>query len=364
MFSFSSVKSQDKKDAFYDSIQKYLYEDPNKAIEVANKMITNETDPDKKIKYYLYLSKAYTAKRNPDESLKVLLKAQELLKTTVDVQSKIDVLITIAIQYQQMELYQKSFATLDEVDKLCQQLTPEFSDQKNSWLGKTFAIKGIIYKSQKNNDIALQKFLSAINYFQKAEQNIPTVNNISIVYYNIGYCYLNLDQIQNSEKYFQKAIEYAKKSKAQSLEAYALKGLAESYGQQNNRDKAIEFLEIAKNKADKIDDLSLDEGIYKALSENYLSRGQFGLYLKNNEIYKKVQFEKQQSELKSINTLINNIGDQQKVQLEKAGKESWMTKIILIVISILLSAFVLIRTIKINSQNKIYKKKIRELIAK
>lgn len=362
LLSFSFTKSQEKRDVFYESIQSYLYEDPNKAIQVATKIINSEKDPDKKIKYYLYLSKAYTAKRNPDESLKVLLKAQELLKTTANVKSKIDVLITIAIQYQQMELNQKSFAMLDEVDKLCKNLNPEFYDQKNSWLGKTFAIKGIIYKSQKNNEIALQKFFSSITYLEKAAQDTPAINNISIVYYNIAYCYSNLDQLQASEKYFYKSIEFAQKSNAQSLEAFAMKGLAEIYALQNKRTQAIQLLETAKIKAEKIDDLSLDESIYYGLSENYLSNGEFDLYIKNNELYKKVQFEKEQSELNSINTLINNIENQEFDELQKVEKESWVIKIIVIFISVLISVILLMKTLKISKENKISKKKIRELI--
>lgn len=364
LLSFSLVKSQEQKDAYFESIQAYLYEDPNKAIEVAQKIINVETNPDKKIKYYLYLSKAYTAKRNPDESLKVLLKAQELLKTTVNIQSKIDVLITIAIQYQQMELYQKSFLVLNEVDKLCSNLPSELLSQKNSWLGKTFAIKGIIYKSQKNHELALQKFFSAISYFEKTEQNIPNINNISIVYYNIGYCYFNLNKIPDSEKYFYKSIEFAKKSTALSLEAYALKGLADSYAKQNNRKQAIELLQLAKNKADKIDDLSLDEGIYSALAENYLSTGQFNLYLKSNDLYKKVKFEKEQSELKSINTLINNLENQELIKLTETTESSWIIKILLIASCILISGILLMKTVKIYRKNQIKKNKIAELIAK
>ena len=227
LFSFN-LKSQKHKDSLYNRIQTYLYKDPDKAIEVAKKILKSETNIDEKIKYTLYLSKAYTAKRNTDESYKTLLKAQDLLKKSTNIESKIEVLLIIAIQYQQMELYNKTFETLEEVDAISQNLNPNLDKKKHSWLGKSFAVKGFIYKSQGNLDIALTKFFNSIAEYQKAEQSIPIVSNTSIVYYNIGYCYLNKRNYASAEKYFRKSIEFAEKSKAESLKDYALKGLAEN----------------------------------------------------------------------------------------------------------------------------------------
>ncbi len=364
IFSIFLFKGQEKTDPALESISKYLYENPDKAIEEGKKLIDSETDIDKKIRYYLYLSKAYTAKRSTDESLKTLLEAQNLLKTTNDLKSKIDVLINIAIQYQQMELFSKCFDALDEAESLCADLGPESDLQKNSWLGKSNAVKGIIYKSQGNNDIALEKFFSAVGFLEKAEQNNPTVNNLSIVYYNIGYSFFNLKNIPKAETYFQRSLQYATKSGAQSLQAFALKGLAESYTSQNNHQKALELLEQARQKSQKIGDLSLDEGIYKGLAENYLSAGEFERYLKNNEAYKKSKFGREQSELKSIDSFINNLENHYNQEVKKVNYTNFFIRVIILIIGLLASLFFISRIMKINKENKNKSEKIKELISK
>lgn len=350
---FSQANSQESNNASLKKIQPYLYENPDKAIEIATQLIKSETNIDKKISYYLYLSKAYTAKRNSDQSYKTLLKAQELLKETKDIKSKIDVLILIAIQYQQMELYSKSFETLDQVDALCKNLGNNFQLQKKSWLGKSYAIKGIIYKSQGNIEIALEKFFNSISFFENAEQSIPTISNISIVYYNIGYSYHILKNFDKAEKYFYQSLNYARKSNAQSLEAYALKGLAENYSLQNNPKKAIELLKEAKTKSEKIGDLILNEGIYEGLSENYLNIGNFKEYLYNNDFYRKIKFEREQNDLKSINSLLNNLEIDKNKEIQNINVKYNILIVFIISVSILFILFVkkilkLIKLIKLN----------------
>ena len=359
-----AVKSQQEKDSVYESIQHLLYDNPDQAIAVAKKQIATETDIDKKIKYQLYLSKAYTAKRNSDESYKALLEAQKSLEATKNIQSKIDVLILIAIQYQQMELYNKSFEILDEADALCQQLEPEYDSQKYSWLGKSYAVKGIIYKSQGNNEIALEKFFNAIKNFEKAPNSVPTNNNISVVFYNIGACYLNLKNFYNAEKYFQKSVEFAKKSDAQSLKAYALKGLGENYSAQNNPQKAIEMYESAALLSKNIGDLVLNEGIYKGLSDNYLRLGNFEKYNQNNELFKKAQFDKEQNELKSINSLLENLNNENQESQKSIKKNHALLNLLFILIALFGSGFMLFKAYQKNKINTENKKKLQEILTK
>lgn len=356
-------KSQKEKDTVYDNIQSYLYEDPAEAIKIAQKLIKAETNIDKKIKYTLYLSKAYTATRNTDESYKTLLKAQELLKNSTDVVSKIDVMLIIAIQYQQMELYNKSFETLDKADEMCNQLDPKYEKQKNAWLGKSFAVKGIIYKSQGNMDIALQKFLTSLKYLEKAEQSTPNVNNTSIVYYNIGYCHLNSRKFSESERSFKKSIEFAEKSKAESLTAYAMKGLAENYAMQRENQKSLELLSLANEKSESIGDLLLNEGIAKSMAYNYLSLGNFDQYLANYDRYKKIQFNREQSDLKSINSLLNNLDVNLNAEVKKQSKKALITNFLLILVSILISSFLAWKIFQKNRKNKLSQKKLENLFS-
>ena len=356
-----AAKSQANNDSIFASIQNFLYENPDSAISETKKLITTEQNLDKKIKYYLFLSKAYTAKRNTDKSYKTLLKAQELVKNSKDLNAKIDVLLLIAIQYQQMELFNKSFEALNEVDLLCKNIS-DTNKQKYAWLGKSFAVKGMIYKAQANLEISLQKFFSAISNLEKAEQTVPNINNTSIVYYNIGYIYLNRNQFSTAEKYFRKSISYASKSNAKSLEAYALKGLAENYMLQNQNEKALEILKLAAEKSRDIGDLLLDEGIYKGLAENNLSTGNFEEYLKNNENYKSIKFQREQSELQSINSLIDDLEQKKKNQFKEMESKNWAFNLGIILLSIVVSLVLLMKSRSKLQKNKIVAKKLAKLM--
>lgn len=360
-FICSTANSQEKKDVVFDSLKKHLYDDPDTAILKVKKLINSEQDLDKKIKYLLFLSNAYGAKRNTDESYKTLLKAQELLKSSKDVDSKIVSLLLIAFQYQQMELYNKSFEALEQVDLLCQKVS-DSNKEKYAWLGKSFALKGMIYKSQGNLDISLQKFLSAIKNLEKSEQAAGNINNLSIIYYNIAYIYLNKKQFSTAEKYFNQSVSYASQSKAKSLEAYAMKGLAENYTLQNQNDKALIYLKKAAEKSQDIGDLVLDEGIAKLLAENYLVLGKFDDYLKNNESYKRIKFEREQGELKSINSLIDNMELSKTKEINSVKKNHFQINLVLIIISLIISIILFLKSLKKYRTNKTSRLKIAKLM--
>lgn len=299
--------AQIKEDAHLKKINVYLYQDPDKAISEGVKLEEKATENDTKINYLVFLSKAYTAKRDLDKSLETLLKAQELLKKSNNPIIKIDVYIIIAIQYQHMELYNKSFEMLDKAEYIAQNLDAKLDTIKYSWLGKSNAVKGIIYRTQGNYEIAHSKLLKAIYFFKKADESIPNNNNISIVYYNIAYNYIDQTNYKEAHNYFLKSLYFAEKSDAKSLQAFALKGLADNYAIQDKPEKSLQLLNKANLLASKIGDLTLNSGIYKGLANNYLTIGDFNSYIKNNDIYKKIVFDREQIELKSINSFIDNL---------------------------------------------------------
>ena len=59
---------------------------------------------DERAHLYMLISNAYIAKRNNDSSLFYILKATDLINTTTLITTKIKILNSVAVQYQQMEL--------------------------------------------------------------------------------------------------------------------------------------------------------------------------------------------------------------------------------------------------------------------
>ena len=76
---------------------------------------------------------------------------------------------------------------------------------------------------------------------------------------------------QLAKQNFEQAFEYAKGINALSLQAFALKGLAQVYTLEGNYQLAIETLNNAMVLSSSVDDLILNQEIYKGLSENYLA---------------------------------------------------------------------------------------------
>lgn len=337
-----------------------IYDNPENAIKIGKDLLEKDNDINTSIKIYMLLSTAHIAKRNFDESLKYILKAKELSQKTNDAKNQASVLIAVAIQYQQMELFSKSLETLNEADTYLAK-TPD-SPERYLETARSYAIRGMIYKSQSNSEIALEKFLIALQNFEKAPLSKTASSNVSVVYYNIGYCYLNLNQIDNAQKAFLQSVNYARKNHAKSLEAFALKGMAEMYKQKREYQTAIDLLQKAENLSKNTGDIVLNEGIYKEMSDNYLALRQQDLYQLYNRKYFEMRFKRKENELTSINRVIDNHNKDTSAKNKEIKSYYIYLMIISSVISLMIISVFLYLISKIKKQNKKYQREIQQII--
>ena len=338
-----------------------IFDNPEKAITIAKNLLKKEKDINKSITIYLLLSTANIAKRNFDESLQYILKAKELAQKTNDPKMQISVLVSVAIQYQQMELFSKSLETLNEADILLEKL-PDSVPEKLVETARSYAIRGMIYKSQSNSEIALEKFLISIKNFEKVKVKKNSFANMSVVYYNIGYCYINLNKTEKAKSAFLESINYAQKSNAKSLEAFALKGLAEMHKQKHENEIALNLLIKAENLCKNTGDLVLNEGIYKEMSENYLATGRPDLYQTYNKKYFEMRFKREQNELTSINHSIDNHNKETVKKSSEIKNHYKYLTISVVAISVILIALFSFLSMKIRRQNRNYQREIHKLI--
>ena len=357
-----SVSGQDISiDSLLSKAQLNIYQNPETSIQIGKSLLLKEKNQDKIISIYLILSKAYISQRNFDESMKYTLQAQEAIDKTKDFRKKISILISIAIQYQQMELFNKSFETLDEAYAIISEY-PQNDQQKYQEIAKIFAVRGMIYKSQGNSEIALKKLLTSLENLEKAKPNPSILGNMSVVLYNIGYCYLDLEQPKKAAAYFIKSNNFARKANAKSLEAFALKGLAETYTLKAQHTEAIKLLENAENLSRNIGDLVLNEGIYKGLADNYLALNTFQKYQFFNKKYQETKFEREQSELNSINRAIDAQTEINRKNIEKLKINYLIYKSLILTSGIITIAILVYLIIQKMKKNKKYSKKIGKLI--
>jgi tetratricopeptide (TPR) repeat protein len=357
--SFSGQKISD--DSLMKKAQLEIYDNPEKAINIGKSLLKKEKDVKKLIAIYLLLSTANIAKRDFDISLKYILKAKELAQKTNDPKTQTTVLVSVAIQYQQMELFSNSLETLHEAYQYLSKL-PDDTREKHFETARINAIRGMIYKSQSNSEIALEKFLKSIEHFEKIGQKKSTYANMSVVYYNIGYCYLNLNQNDKAEQAFLQSIHYAQENQAKSLEAFALKGMSELYKQKREHQMALNLLIKAENLCKNTGDLILNEGIYKEMADNYLAMGNQNLYQVYNKKYFEMHFQRTQNELNSINQSIDNHNKETFLKSEELKSRHYYLIASVIGFGILVIAILLILIFKIRKENKKYHKEIQQMI--
>jgi len=356
---FSSGKNPS--DSLFKKVQMGIYENPDLSLKLARQLLKTEKNPDKIIEIYLLVSNVYLAKRNFDESLRYILKAKESLNRNTDANTRANVLISIAVQYQQMELFSKSLETLDEAEAFHSNL-PKESSIRHSAIGKTYAIRGMIYKSQSNPEMALDKFLIAEKNLKYAKASVPNFANLSVILYNIGYCYIGMDRYRESKFYFLQSIENAKKADAKSLEAFALKGLAEMYMLNGQYPQSVKMLSQAENLSQNVGDLVLNEGIYKGLADNYLALNELENYKIFNKKYIEIRFQREQIELKSINRSIENQTEESnKKRQSVSARFNRINMAVIMTFSILLTGFIIL-ILRNRKANNRFKKQIQELM--
>lgn len=347
-------------DSLIKQANQEIYNNPDNSIRISKRLLQKEKDVKQLVRIYLLLSTASIAKRDFDGSLRYLLQARELVEKTNDPAIKTTVLVAIALQYQQMDFFSKSLETLDEAGVYLAQL-PEGDFNKSFETGRTYALRGMIHKSQLNPEIALQEFMIAAKSFEQIKEKNTSFNQ-SIVYYNIGYCYLFLNQLKNAEQAFMKSMELARLIKANSLEAFALKGLAEMNKYKHQNQTALEQLLKAQHLSEEVGDLTLNEGIYKEMADNYLAMGNQQLYKLYNGKALEVNAEREQNELSSINHAIDvHNKETEKKSREITGNYNIFITVI-IIIGLLITGLLLYSALKIRKKNRQYQDEIQRLI--
>lgn len=295
----TSLFAQDLK-SFDNKIKegtRLMYENPDEAIRIGRKLIIDSKDNvDCKIKAYKLISDGYSSKRDYQKSLEYVVKANQILHLSKDGLLKILINNKLGILYHQLKLYDKSVQYLDQAEEMM--LKYPVKDSILAHLGTNYVVRGFIYKEKLNCDIAIEYFDKGVNaYIQSKTGN---TSGISIAKYNKGNCYISLSKLPKAKENFELAIKYAKKINANSLQAFALKGLAQVYTLEGKYSDAVNTLKEAMTISKNVNDLILNQEIYKGLSENYLALNQWEKYKEFHFKYLKTRKLNIESERKSI----------------------------------------------------------------
>lgn len=317
-----------------------IYENPDKVIKAGEGIYKNANYSIKaRVRSLMMVSDAYSSKRDYQKALKYFLKANDLSKKSTDKKLQITVLNKTAIKYQQLKVYDKAVQYLDEGERLINEY-PSLDSVRMS-LAVNHIVRGFIYKDQLNCDIAIGYFDKGIQELIKSA-NDDAKPSLSIATYNKGNCYSLSGNYVMAKKSFREAIMYADAVHANSLKAFALKGLAQVYTLEGNYKESIivlnEALEISKN----VGDLVLNKAINSGLADNYLALSDWPNYHLYHKKYMQVQLELTESERKSISDSIDELSQVHELKLSEL-KQDYTYKLITVFIMILFAAVFIYR---------------------
>jgi tetratricopeptide (TPR) repeat protein len=281
-----------------NSVSNDIYTDPNKVIKIGNSIVNESgNNIDCKIKGYKLICDAYSSKRDYLKALEYLNKANSLLRFSNNALLKIIILNKTGIIFHQLKIYDKAIQYLDQAEQSI--MVYPIKDSIYTDLGKNYIVRGFIYKEELNCDIAINFFNRGISELLKVKSK-PSFSIISIAKYNKGNCYILMSNNKMAIQNFNESYSAAKTINAKSLQAFANKGLAQVYTLEGKYSDAIAKLNEALLLSSEVDDLVLNQEIYKGLSENYLATSEWEKSRIYHSKYVAVQKLLKETERKSV----------------------------------------------------------------
>jgi len=348
---FQNSVAQKVTDSAYNAATLSVYDNPDKAIEVGVRMFeTNPESPKRQVNALLLLSNAYSSKREYEKSLDYALKAKTLSKNSGDVRSEISVLNKIAAQYHQLGIYDKALQYLDESEQIISGYAHKDSIQMI--LGNNYGVRGFIYRDQLSCDVAIDYFNRSMRQFKMDAENPKMIANMSVITYNKGNCFITLGQIDSAKINFKESLSFALKAKANSLEAFSRKGLAEVYTLQGNYDLAIDELNEAVKISENVGDLVLNQGLYKGLADNYLAVNNWAEYRKYYHQYLATEVQNKNEERKTISTSLAKHSEEIAAEIKKIKLKFGIGISIAAVVVLMLIILIISGQIKFQKQFK------------
>lgn len=321
-------------DSLLKTIRKeYLYDNPQKVIDIAGEVLRSSTKKTVRFKAAILISTAFSSERDYMNALENALNAEDIAEKTNNNPFKAQIYNKLGEIYYQLKVYDKAIEYLDRAEKLS--TGNEGNEKLQYQLASNYIVKGFIYKDKLNCEIAIGFFNKGIQeYLEISDLNYT--GNISIAAYNKGNCYILLQNYPKAISSYRYAHSIADSIGANSLSAFAQKGLANVYMLQGDYKMAIKLLREAHEISKDVGDLVLDREIYRGLSKNYLALKDRPNFKKYNALYLDYKLKVRNSERKSINNAINRIKTQKKNNIQEVRRKFYLQLKMVIALGILL----------------------------
>ncbi len=308
-------------DSLLKKANEELYEHPDRAIRIGLGITKSEqASLTQKTDALIVISTAYSSTRNYAKSLEYAVLAAQQLPQINDDGFKVNAYTRLGVQYQQLQVFNKAHWYLDKAIAVAKNSKQSFDSHK--MLGFNYAIRGLVYKQQMSCDIALDYFNKSLYEHQHTNDKGLNYANMSVIVYNKGNCFLSLGKIDSARSCYASAYIYADKIDANSLKAFANKGLAEVKTHEKQYTAAIALLLSAEKESAEVGDQVLNQGIYKGLSDNYLLLDDLGKYEHYLQKYRKTTKQIEQTNVKTLDKFIAQLDDETDAEVKSAKSDA------------------------------------------
>lgn len=263
----------------------YVYFNPKKAIEIADRIIKNSPDKNDQITARLIKTNAYSSLDDSYNSLKYAYETHEYVKKEKDIFNEARILGRLGELFQGYGFNTQSREYLDESVKLISSNAFP-SEKKEMYLGNIYGIKGNGYKDDLDCDFALKYYNKAIKAYKSSEINQSILNNLALVYIEKSNCLIDKHQLDSAKIYLNEAMEVIHKNKLEEYDQSAKISLARIHQYEKDYLNSNRLLNDVLKDIKSSQRLQVSNQIYKLLAQNSFELKDFENYKKYMSLVK------------------------------------------------------------------------------
>lgn len=261
----------------------YVYFNPKKAIEIADRIIKNSSDKNDQITARLIKTNAYSSLDDSYNSLKYAYETYDYVKKEKDIFNEARILGRLGELFQGYGFNTQSREYLDESVKLISSNTFP-AEKKAMYLGNIYGIKGNGYKDDLDCDFAIKYYNKAIKAYKSSESNQSILNNLALVYIEKSNCLIDKHQLDSAKIYLNEATEVIHKNKLEEYDQSAKISLARIYQYEKNYANSNKLLKEVLKDIKSSQPLQVSNQIYKLLAQNSFELRDFEGYKKYSKL--------------------------------------------------------------------------------
>ena len=318
-----------------------VYNNPQKAIAIAQDIYDNSSSNEEKISSLMILTNAYSVQYDYEKALKSSFLANDLAEKSNDNLAKIRTLGIIGNLYQMLQMNDKVRIYMGKAETIAK--TGKIPDSLvHNINGNIFAVKGNSYKDDLDCSFAIQFFDKAISEFAKSESS-SAKKNIILVSIQKANCLLEKNDITKAAEYYQKAYSQAVNLELSEYETMAILGLSKTYHAQKDENQAIAIAIKTYKQAKALENQPLIQESSEILSQIYFEKKEFDLFKKYRSINENASQEITKLHQESISKSIDFITERRKMEEQKKENNFTYSILVLIISIVLIIVFFIIR---------------------